>query len=103
MENLNSHLRDRYKRLEDRALWLRQLILNEKNNVKRHQLYKMQLSAIEWAMRVVLKYYTEHPGEDDNLKPCEECANGVNPADGSMCLVCQGKGEVVIPPRIRKV
>lgn len=102
INNLNSHLKSRYKRIEERIVYLRNQILNETNNMKRNDRRSAEISALEWAIRIVLKYYDSHPMEDDNLKPCGECVQGINPADGSPCEVCQGKGEVEIPPRIRK-
>lgn len=102
MEHLNSHLKDRYKRIEERIIYLRNQILNESNNMRRNQRRSAEVSALEWALRIVLKYYDEHPMENDNLKPCEDCIRGINPGDGMPCVTCGGTGEIIIPPRIRK-
>lgn len=102
MEGLNSHLTNRYKRIERRVLFLRQRIVENTKASGEYSHDRRELSALEWAKRIILKYYQEHPMEDDNIKPCEECLNGINPRDGSTCSFCLGNGEVQIPPRIRK-
>ena len=103
MEGLNSHLKSRYNRLERRALFLRNRILRDTGAATSQSKDRGELSSIEWAMRIIVKYYKEHPHEDDGVKPCEECINGINPSNGEECGVCKGTGEVPIPHKIRKM
>ena len=93
----NSHTRDRYRRLERRAQFIREQIFHGQGSSYALERYKSELSALEWALRVVMKYYKEHPGEDDKLKPCPDCQEG-----SPLCETCHGEGSVKIPPRIRK-
>ena len=69
MENLTNHLKNRFKRLEKRAQWLRIRILEHTHEHNSMEYDRMELSALEWSMRVILKYYSEHPKEEDFEKP----------------------------------
>ena len=97
----NSHVRDRYRRLERRATFLRQRIFQESSSRRPLSHDQGELSALEWAMRVIVRYYQDHPKEDDFYKPCVACHSGFKD-DGMPCEVCNGQGVVIIPPRIRK-
>lgn len=64
MEQLSPHMRERYMRLEKRAQFLRERIL-QKTHLHRTMDYdKAELSALEWAMRVILLYAKDHPQQD---------------------------------------
>ncbi len=60
MENLPSHAKERYLRLEKRAVWLRNRILDTTHLHKDLTYDKAELGALEWAMRIILAYYQDH-------------------------------------------
>ena len=66
---LNSNLRDRFKRLENRLLWCRECVYESRGSIGALNRYRSEISALEWSLRTVIQYYTEHPKEPDNQKP----------------------------------
>jgi hypothetical protein len=87
-DSLTSHLKDRYKRLERRCLFLRERILQNEHLHRNMEHDKAELSSLEWAMRIILKYYGEHPKEEDWGKPDDSIAKEMFP-------VCQEEQKAV--------
>ena len=69
MENMTHHMKERYMRLERRMLFLRNRIFENTHLHKEMGFDKEELSSLEWAMRIIVKYYKEHPKEKDFEKP----------------------------------
>lgn len=61
MENMSAHEKERYIRLEKRAQWLRERILETTHLHKDLTFDKAELSALEWAMRIIIEHRKEHP------------------------------------------
>lgn len=64
-EHMSNHYLDRYKRLEKRAQWLRERILNNAlDPIKKFSFDKAEVSALEWAMNIIRCYFEEHDERD---------------------------------------